>query len=344
MLSQICLMVSLKNNRIMKLTSVHIKKLHGLFDINWDLDAKVNILAGINGSFKSTILHILEILLSGKFPTEYNVSEVDVFFDENCSIHYKDIEDNLFNLKKQAEDDVVAKDLISQLRSDINKGNDNELMNKVIHASVLYAVQNAKRISVMQLNEMIHFDFVSTFDRPMITSEEKMSYLDKQLSSLQSDYAYFLSDLSKKLTDLLTQSEGNVEKTKIQSIYAPQKLFVDTVNELFAGTKKQLDAEESKLTFNAEGNQKLTIKQLSSGEKQMLIILLTTLLERNNPFILLMDEPEISLHIEWQKQLIDVVKRFNPDCQIVMTTHSPGIVYRGWGDHVIEMEDIIKRN
>ena len=39
--------------------------------------------------------------------------------------------------------------------------------------------------------------------------------------------------------------------------------------------------------------------QLSSGEKQMLIILLTVLVEDDQPYVLFMDEPEVSLHIEW---------------------------------------------
>lgn len=325
----------------MKLKSIHIKKLYGLFDIDWDLDAKVNILAGINGSFKSTVLHILEIILTGKFPTDYEVSEVTLHFEYNYSIYYKDIEDNLLNLRHQAQSNEVAKELISQLYRDVQDKNNDELMNKMIHASVLYAVANGRRIPMQQLQEKVHFDFISTFDRPMASTEDKMSNLDKQLSALQSDYAYFLSDLSKKLTNLLTQSEGNVEKAKIESIYAPKKLFVDTVNDLFAGTNKRLDAEESKLTFMAEGDRKITIKQLSSGEKQMLIILLTALLERTSPFILLMDEPEISLHLEWQKRLIEIIQKFNPECQIIMTTHSPGMIYNGWGDFVVEMKNIV---
>lgn len=317
------------------------KKLYGLFDIDWNLDAKVNILAGINGSFKSTVLHILEIILTGKFPTDYEVSEVTIHFEHNYSIYYKDIEDNLFNLQQQAQSDEVTKELISQLYRNVQGENNDELMNKVIHASVLYAIVDGRRIPMQQLQEKIHFDFISTFDRLMASTEEKMSYLDKQLSALQSDYAYFLSDLSKKLANLLTHSEGNVEKDKIQSIYAPKKQFIDTVNELFAGTNKQLDAEESKLTFMAKGGRKITIKQLSSGEKQMLIILLTALLERTSPFLLLMDEPEISLHLEWQKRLIEIIQRFNPECQVVMTTHSPGMIYNGWGDFVVEMENIV---
>jgi chemotaxis signal transduction protein len=80
--------------------------------------------------------------------------------------------------------------------------------------------------------------------------------------------------------------------------------------------------------------------QLSAGEKQMLAILLTVLVEDNQSYVLFMDEPEISLHFEWQKQLISLVLKLNPNIQIIMTTHSPAVVMDGWTDRVTEVNDI----
>ena len=80
--------------------------------------------------------------------------------------------------------------------------------------------------------------------------------------------------------------------------------------------------------------------QLSSGEKQMLVILLTVLVEDNKNYVLFMDEPEVSLHVEWQKRLIDLVIELNPNVQIILTTHSPAVVMNGWIDHVTEVSDI----
>ena len=80
--------------------------------------------------------------------------------------------------------------------------------------------------------------------------------------------------------------------------------------------------------------------QLSSGEKQMLVILLTTLIQDNRPHVLFMDEPEVSLHIEWQKRLIDIILEMNPNVQIILTTHSPAVIMNGWIDYVTEVSDI----
>jgi len=48
----------------------------------------------------------------------------------------------------------------------------------------------------------------------------------------------------------------------------------------------------------------------------------------------------VSLHIEWQKRLIDLCVELNPQVQIILTTHSPAVVMNGWIDSVTEVSDI----
>ena len=72
----------------------------------------------------------------------------------------------------------------------------------------------------------------------------------------------------------------------------------------------------------------------------MLVILLTVLVEDQLPYVLFMDEPEVSLHIDWQQRLIDLILTLNPNVQIILTTHSPAVVMNGWVDHVTEVSDI----
>ena len=79
---------------------------------------------------------------------------------------------------------------------------------------------------------------------------------------------------------------------------------------------------------------------LSSGEKQMLAILLTVLVEDNRPYVLFMDEPEVSLHVEWQQKLVDIIRQLNPNAQIILTTHSPAVIMNGWMDTVTDVADI----
>ena len=64
------------------------------------------------------------------------------------------------------------------------------------------------------------------------------------------------------------------------------------------------------------------------------------LVEDNQNYVLFMDEPEVSLHVDWQQQLIDLLLELNPNVQIILTTHSPAVIMNGWVDHVTEVSDI----
>ena len=119
----------------------------------------------------------------------------------------------------------------------------------------------------------------------------------------------------------------------------PKTTFQDIIDDLFADTGKKIIRSENEIRFSQIG-ETLIPYQLSSGEKQILAILLTVLVEDNQPYVLFMDEPEVSLHIEWQKQLIDLILRLNPNVQIILTTHSPAMIMNGWVDKVTEVSDI----
>ncbi len=84
----------------------------------------------------------------------------------------------------------------------------------------------------------------------------------------------------------------------------------------------------------------IIISQLSSGEKQLIILLTETLLQKKSQTIFIADEPELSLHIEWQRKIIPSIKELNPNAQIIVATHSPEIVGK-WKSNAINMEGII---
>ncbi len=121
------------------------------------------------------------------------------------------------------------------------------------------------------------------------------------------------------------------------------RMFYNTVNSLFAKTGKviEIDPHTNHLIF-IDGEEVIPLYKLSSGEKQLLIILLKVFLMEEAPYILLMDEPEISLHIEWQYRLFEEIRRLNPNCQIITSTHSPSLFGDGWGDKLVFVEDLFK--
>ena len=115
----------------------------------------------------------------------------------------------------------------------------------------------------------------------------------------------------------------------------------DMVDDLFRETGKKSVRPSNEIQLEQYG-EILSPYKLSSGEKQILVILLTVLVQDRQPYVLFMDEPEISLHVEWQQKLINLIMRVNPNVQIILTTHSPALIMNGWMDAVTEVTDITK--
>ena len=161
------------------------------------------------------------------------------------------------------------------------------------------------------------------------------SALDFQLYHLQRKYLDYQVNIGNRIIAEL--QAGNMDAA--QQLSLPKLRFQDIVDDLFSETGKKIVRTENEIRFSQIG-ETLVPYQLSSGEKQMLAILLTVLVEDNQPYVLFMDEPEVSLHIEWQKRLIDLCVDLNPNVQIILTTHSPAVVMNGWIDNVTEVSDI----
>lgn len=115
--------------------------------------------------------------------------------------------------------------------------------------------------------------------------------------------------------------------------------FRSVINGLFQETEKHIEIEGNKFNIVSKG-QILPIDALSSGEKQILLIMLRVFLLEGKESYVLLDEPESSLDISWQYKLIDTLTKLNPNAQFFITTHSPSIFGAGWGDKIIYMEDV----
>ena len=191
----------------------------------------------------------------------------------------------------------------------------------------------------------VRYDIIRSFDRPLLNAEiiaklglSITTELDFQLYQLQRRYLDYQVDIGNRIIQALQSGAPDAARVA-QAHNAPKRMFQDMIDRLFAETGKTIIRTENEVRFSQIG-ETLQPYQLSSGEKQLLVVLLTVLVEDRLPFVLFMDEPEVSMHIEWQKQLIDLILQLNPNVQIILTTHSPAVIMDGWMDRVTEVSDI----
>ena len=301
----------------MRIKDFSIDNLYYEYAFSHTLDEHVNIIVGNNGTFKTTLLRLLRHAIAYEKNSQFFQSHLTrINFKDDLSMEYLEFENML---TRNADGDEI-------------------LANTTSWTPMI----GGKEISATDYRKLVKLDFVSTFDVKDTDVNTRETLLDKKLKQLQSDYGYYLNGLLKKFTGNLN-AQGNVTKEDYNKIYARKILFENLVNEAFKETGKVIDNEADKLRFIMDGKYSISADKLSSGEKQLLIILLTVLLEDGQEYIMMMDEPEISLHISWQYELLNWILELNPNVQLVLTTHSPSIFSDGWGEKAIYMEDITTR-
>jgi len=127
-------------------------------------------------------------------------------------------------------------------------------------------------------------------------------------------------------------------QSRHQEIYLPREKFLTTINSMFLQKELRFNLRNELTIYNSEGDE-FPPRGLSSGEKQLFILLASAVLQQGQPFIYVADEPELFLHVDWQVMLIDAVRSLNPSAQILVATHSPDIVSH-FNDKIFDMEGI----
>ncbi len=295
---------------ITHITKIEIEKLWGLDDWNlsWELNPDVNILAGDNGSGKSTVLKTIIACLK---------NEASLFKSKNTE-----------SIK---------------LSFDNNKVVSIQKITIITHANKPSGVN--EELVYQGTKPSITIDYISTFNQKLKSLEtiQKLAGtgvetdLDWELYQLQDKYKDYKIEIGERAIKVLEEGSKNT-----QNINQKINLFWDLVDTLFAKTGKKIAKKEKNLSFLFRNNEVLTAYDLSAGEKQMLIILLTALVQDNQPAIMIMDEPELSLHTDWQKDLIDNIRRLNENVQLIIATHSPAVIMKGWASpkYVFQIEDL----
>ena len=138
-----------------------------------------------------------------------------------------------------------------------------------------------------------------------------------------------------KLTSKVVAKSLDAER-RIKEIFSQVNLFISTLKSFIKD--KNLIFSAGELSVSNGGP--IPLPKLSSGEKQLLILFIEALLQRQKPFIFLADKPELSLHIAWQRNIISAICSINPNAQIIVATHSPEVAGK-FRFAILDMEDIL---
>lgn len=182
-------------------------------------------------------------------------------------------------------------------------------------------------------NDNVDLEKLSTM---LIANKEKLLEVLRQIEEntlrdkiililSESDIRKILDECNKNilLTKLIYNMSLELEKeeTLLQSIKILKDVFNDHI-----GPDKYLEIDENKIEVIFKNSSSIhSIYNLSSGERQLLILLTIFIVEGNDKDFLMIDEPELSLNIKWQRRLLPLLSELAPKAQIIVASHSPSI-------------------
>ena len=339
----------------MRITKVSVKKLFGIFDheIPLNQDSRITIIHGPNGFGKTILL----TMLNGLFNSNYRVfrevpfKEFRVYFDHQGYIAVSETSDVLelsftdvtgsytANLLENAECDS---DWLDEIKHSINVEliKTERLQTEVAiepeplpvdtptytriqglaveeysakTASLIHNVRGARKLTESQFEEIeaIHSDLGALLrDEKLVVSVDHVK-IEEQLKYVDS----ILHLIKRRTTDVMETRKSLA-------------MLVELLNQHFSFKRVFTDVDNG-LVFLSHDGKLVPVASLSSGEQHQLVLFSKLLFDVSPGSLVLIDEPELSLHVTWQHEFLDDLKRIIVlrDFDALIATHSPQIVH-----------------
>jgi predicted ATPase len=361
----------------MHLKSIEILNLWNKTPIKVPFDNRVTFLTGINGSGKSSILNILfDTLMAHKQtpatsknrfwscaaefdkltyrssifplpPSPENKGIGDFFKDTNSDLH--DI------LKLQDIEKLYSTEDESNIKS--VRYND-DLKGHIQHTSLSFPSGefNDKDDATSSVPNV----FIFQEDRKSLHNVEKIASIrssasflfyknsiDERFAYIRESFAIYESRIASLLEKAFLNASSSGDKFEIDSDNYTQSVVdqiseknkvIEKLNKYFSKSGKEISRDEdNKVTLKIiETNTVISWNLLSRGEKTLIYLFLVCLIY--NGSLLLLDEPEISLHVLWQRTLISDLSEIADKSQFIVATHSPSLVSEGWVPNCLDIK------
>ena len=293
----------------MKIKNLHIKEFKGLRDISINFEKNdepldLVVLAGSNGSGKTRVLESIK----DYFESHIDIQEIKII--NNLQIFFEKEEKECID-KIGSEKYFYSTLKYFSLNDKKENLNDSSYLvikkNLLILPKIIYVPTeiNFQKIDIAITNLVQKYEFLNIVDTNLI--KDIPSYI-----------------ATKRISAML--------KNKDEKVGDVQKKVFNEINEIFENLSIDVKVEDISqdgrnitLFTNSSGDE-FDINELSSGEKQLFLRTLAIKMLNPENSIILIDEPELSLHPKWQQKIVDVYRKIGENNQIIIATHSPHIL------------------
>ena len=287
----------------MKIKNLHIKEFKGLRDISINFEKNdeplpLIVLVGSNGSGKTRILESILDYFQKIVNHIENENVAGVFFetDEQNCLNQGYNSNMLYLILNNYNDENIVERGRKVVEENL------KVFPKIIYVPTETNFQKVEIASPMLVRE---YKFLNIVDTGLI--KDVPSYIATRIIEMANDQE-----------DIPMQEIRTAVFKEINEIFEILDLDIK-----ISGISK--NAKSIPIFTNSAGD-KFDINELSSGEKQLFLRTLAIKMLNPENSIILIDEPELSLHPRWQQRIVDVYRKIGKNNQIIIATHSPHIL------------------
>jgi predicted ATP-binding protein involved in virulence len=296
-------------------------------------------------------------VIKDKLAELVNISWLSVHRENNQNDEYERVHERTHNYVDEKLNDLMRKLTIYQLQLESEASKIADKFKEDIFSLMLYD-EDVDKVNIQSFEHFnpdeIKNELLRAYDLLGINVKDKNKRIIKHTDKLQNviniikegkmldvEDIFSLSLINRTLS-LISISKENEEKK--QQIFNPISVYLKLLKDFMPEKEFKLDKDSSGeleiyLKNKKSKGKKIPLFSLSSGEKQLIILFTETLLQKNEPYLFITDEPELSLHIDWQRRIIETLRKLNTNAQITVATHSPEIAGK-WKQSVTNMENI----
>lgn len=327
----------------MRISKLSLLNYRGAVSLPLDFSERLNVFFGVNGAGKSTVLDSLAIMLSWAVNRILNprgsgrqISESDITngksyasielccFDEDRNVEWRLSKSKWVYRSTEARSNLAdLKEFTEHIRENIAS----ESENVNLPLFVYYPVNRTVLDIPLRIRGRHRFTLLSAYDNALISG-----------ANFRTFFEWF-----RNREDL--ENENRKYRHGFPALRPEGFVFPDPQLEAVRGALKQFLPEFDNLSVRRDplrmevekDGKRLTVNQLSDGEK-CLIAMIGDLARRMaiaNPArekplegqgIVLIDEIDLHLHPKWQRMVVDKLLDVFPNCQFVISTHSPHVI------------------
>lgn len=343
----------------MMLKSISVTGLFNEYDYNITLsDSSITFIHSRNGFGKSTIMRLVRNILEGDLEDAASVpfQRLDLGFDDET---YLIVENN--------EGDL----LIQMQRNELEEEMSADDLRRIMDVEYMAPERSTTLVDGCLVSSLkVYMDeLTGMMKHAMENSGLVMRPVGKDEECSDADLEFWCKDLKAKLDFIKQAGFGpdmpsgyrfppsrfeimEYRKDYLELAFAIDRyvkeyydlaesviVYVDVVSGIFINKDVYVN-ENGIMSARMDNGTALPISKLSSGEKQILIIFYRLLFHAKPGSLVIIDEPEISLHIAWQQQMgrimMDIAKLRG--LHIIIATHSPQIIHDNW-DMAVELKE-----